>query len=633
MANLSADLTPITFSEAELQTALRTIAPNKAPGADGIVNALLKNAGPSARKSLLTMSNASLHTGCIPSRFKVAKCIALFKKGAPDDASNYRVIALSSTLLRLMETLVLPRLKQACPPSSLHPLQFGFREKHGTAEAMAYALEKIRAIVAVAKTTAVAFLDFSKAFDTVCHPILLTKIWRRGARGALWRWVSNYLANRKFLISSGALSSRIHPSECGTPQGGILSPYLFLLFIDDIAEVIRPTGCEVILYADDILIIPTARTTHEAYAQLAAALAAASKWAEGNLMQFNTAPGKSAILIISKSSAQKHPLPPDPNTFVLSGVPLSIVKSYKYLGVIWDSTLSFKDYFEACEHRVAAACSAIHKILKPTKAIPPRVIRTLLLGFVYPIFIYGSHITPSPTLKFWKRLRSLVYRVLSHALHCPVKNPHALSLFIEFAIPLPHLARAISLFRFVQKQQTAPTATGALIRDLQSLPHLLPPDSLIRNHNAVLFTVSANAPNASPAEVIAAQRAGLDSAHWGQPLRDSQTICRSDFSRPQPYLSLPSSSAQNVASLRLDWRSFWRDFKQSARPNEFCPFCVSVPPTRGSALHLVLSCPRFASQRAALNCPLSSIVSPPKDAPFDKINAFLLLVYGAIRDN
>ena len=185
-------------------------------------------------KPFETLFNISFITGIVPNSFKVAEVIRVYKKGSQTNLCNYRPISLLSIFNKLLEKLMCKRLIDFLEKNNMfYDRQFGFRVKHSTNHAILSIIDKIQRANDERDFSCGIFLDFSKAFDTVNHKILLKKLEHYGIRGIARNWFASYLYNRQQTVVINNTASDAQNISCGIPQGSVLEPILFLIYIND----------------------------------------------------------------------------------------------------------------------------------------------------------------------------------------------------------------------------------------------------------------------------------------------------------------------------------------------------------------------------------------------------------------
>ena len=201
---------------------------NKTSGPSSIPIKLLKLIGGIVSNQLCLIINSSFSNGIVPSDMKIAKVIAIHKNGSPQDVNNYRPISLLSIFGKILERIMYNRLNEFIESNNiLYSLQYGFRKSHSTTHSIINITEEINKTIDKGNYGVGVFIDLSKAFDTVNHPILIEKLEHYGIRDVSLLWFKSYLANRKQFVECDGFSSNIKNINFGVPQGSVLGPLLF----------------------------------------------------------------------------------------------------------------------------------------------------------------------------------------------------------------------------------------------------------------------------------------------------------------------------------------------------------------------------------------------------------------------
>lgn len=256
---------------------------------------------------LTSIFNSCISQGIFPSALKIIKIIPLLKKGDREDASNYRPIAIVPTLGKIFESILRSRLEKFLDSNrTIAQQQFGFRRGCSAVQAVASLIADVVEGFDEGERTAVALCDLTRAFDCVSPKILIKKLHLYGVRGIALDLFKSYLSDRKQYTQVGGKKSTILPQEYGIPQGSILGPLLFNLYVNDLS--LHVEGAKTLQYADDTTLYTRSKRADTATDRTASALARASSWFLVNGLSLNGSKTQSIVLSTDKLAAAFEPV-------------------------------------------------------------------------------------------------------------------------------------------------------------------------------------------------------------------------------------------------------------------------------------------------------------------------------------
>ena len=323
----------IEITVKDVSRELRNIDISKSPGPDGIHPKLLKELGGNVNfvHSVTKLFQTCATTGKIPGQWKTANVISLYKKGSRKNALNYRPVSLTCIICKVYEKLIRRHILSYVA-REIHPNQHGFVEGKSCLSNLLESVETIIALLEEGSPVDILYFDFCKAFDSVPHYRLLTKMKNMGISGKTLNIVKDFLYGRTFqTFVDGTLSSHRNVIS-GVPQGSVLGPLLFVIFINDLPNSINAISK---LFADDLKVIVDANDTKNTSDMLESL----EDWENIWLLRFN--PAKCKVMHIPYND---NPV----NDYVFSNVTLESVDEEKDLGVLTSSNLKWTQQIKSC---------------------------------------------------------------------------------------------------------------------------------------------------------------------------------------------------------------------------------------------------------------------------------------------
>ena len=339
-----------SFTPDQVLNVLSNLDVNKATAPNDISPFILKSCRSVLAESLSSIFNFSLNIGQVPSEWKKAYVAPVFKKGDKSDVSNYRPISLLVCASKVMERCVFSHVYSYISPL-LYSLQHGFMKKRSCTTQLLEVYHNIGKTLDEGGQVDIIFLDFSKAFDCVPHNLLLLKLkYYFGFDDALLKWFGDYLSARAQCVLINNVYSDFSDVISGVPQGSIIGPMLFLMFINDISNVI--SSSKAALFADDCKVFKVIQSNDDCL-ELQSDLNELFLWSKKWSMSFN--PTKCKVLTITRTHY------PVNFNYHLDGTCLEHVGQFKDLGVVFDQKLNFTHHINSIVSKGNKLCGLIKR--------------------------------------------------------------------------------------------------------------------------------------------------------------------------------------------------------------------------------------------------------------------------------
>ena len=363
---------------------------NSLVGPDEISSNVIKHTLNSVVDPLVHIFNLSITHGTFPNELKLAHVTPIYKNGDHFILNNYRPISILPVFSKILERLIYNRLVNYVTSNNiLYKHQFGFRENHGTSLALIYLVDKINQALNKGDYIIGTFIDLSKAFDTIDHNILYRKLERYGIRGVALDLIKSYLHDRKQCVKFNNTLSDKATISYGVPQGSILGPLLFLLYINDLAFVSKILF--LLIFADDTNLFITGKDINSMINTMNQELIKINDWMIANRLSLNVA--KTQYMIIC--GPKKFPIT-DSDVYI-NQHKITMVNTVKFLGIIIDSKLSWSSHILYIKSKIA---KSIGIICKARKKLCKNTLLTLYYSFIHPYLNYGIEIWGNTYAKY-----------------------------------------------------------------------------------------------------------------------------------------------------------------------------------------------------------------------------------------
>ena len=384
-------LNNVVFSKSDLEDILKNLDPQKSHGFDEISIKMIQLCENSIIDPLFDILKNCVEKGTFPACWKKANLVPIHKKNQKNMLKNYRPISLLPIFGKVFEKLLFKSLYSFLIQNDLiSPKQSGFIKGDSTINQLLSITEMINSSFDcdVPKEVRSVFLDISKAFDKVWHPGLLFKLKQNGIDGKMYQLLENFLSDRKQRVTLNGKMSSWKNVQAGVPQGSVLGPILFLLYINDLIPGLKSDAR---VFADDTSLFMVVDDINTAHATLDADLKYINQWADQWRFEFNPDPAKPPIELIF-STKTKPPIHP-PLYFNESR--LTTVVEHKHLGLILDKKLTFESH---TREKINKARRLLGALKRSSQYLPVSALDRIYKSFIRPQLEYGDiiyHRTPS----------------------------------------------------------------------------------------------------------------------------------------------------------------------------------------------------------------------------------------------
>ena len=427
-------------------------------------------------ETLAHIINTSFNQGIFPSALKNALVVPIHKGGCKTDVANYRPISLLSSFSKIFEKLMHTRVLQFLDSNgSLFESQYGFRPGMSCEHALLNAQNSILHSLNKNQIAVLLLLDYSKAFDVIEHATLLNKLEHYGIRGQALRWFSSYLSNRQQFVSIDGVNSTSTTIQYGVPQGSILGPLLFVIYINDLPQI--SNLAKFILYADDANIIITGNTEEEINSKLHVITSLLVNWVDSNGLSLNLK--KTHYMVFSKRRVEYSKIEVN-----IAGTKIGRVTEARFLGVIIDEKLTWSKHISAVKIKMARYMGIMYRL---KRHLPLKVRLQLYHSFVQShlnfcslVWGFASKSLIDPLFNKQKQGVRMIMPGYVNYFYKDGQLPfHTKSSFKEFEILTVHGIIARNTLILMHKLKYFPDTVPKSVRNL--FPHNLPEYGMTHN--------------------------------------------------------------------------------------------------------------------------------------------------------
>ena len=415
-------------------------------GHDGLSSIMLKYISKIIINILTTIINQSLLTGIFPDSLKLAKIAPIYKKEERHIADNYRPISLLPVLSKIFEKVVFIQVyKYFVDNDLLYKGQYGFRKLHSTELAALEFTDKIITHLDQGKLPLAIFLDLSKAFDTIDHSILLKKLHYYGVCGTALNWFKSYLSNRKQYVQFNDSVSSLQTITTGVPQGSILGPLLFIIYMNDIVQI--TSNFHFTLYADDTSLVEpictfTANTQNGSNYEISETINNELKlimdWLCLNKLSLNAKKTKMMIFHNRQRNISHLIL-----KLYINDTRIECVKEFNFLGTVLDEHMTWNSHTQKISSRIACVVGTLNRL---KRFLPSEILKMIYNALIVPHLNFGLLLWGN-NIKRVFRLQKMALRAITTSKY----NAHTSPLFIKLKLLKIHDMYKLNMLKFYFK--------------------------------------------------------------------------------------------------------------------------------------------------------------------------------------
>ena len=394
----------------EINTILHGMKPPKSAGPDNLTPYFLKQLHHEISEPISILVNMSITNATVPNCLKLFKVIPIHKAKAKDNLANYRPISLLTTVSKVLEKIVYKRLYSFLDTCNIFSRnQYGFRKNHSTIDAVTKFIKETGNHLDNKESVLTVYCDLSRAFDTLDHKILLKKLNFYGIRGHVLDWFRSYLKNRRQFVKYNGHSSKIMDIDYGIPQGSIMGPLLYIIYMNDLPENLES---DTILFADDTTIFGHNTNIDILFNEMTAELVTLIDWFQANKLSLNTT--KTHFMLISNTQDNRN----DKRKLRIGTDEIARTPHVKFLGIMIDERLKWDKHIELQAKKIN---SGLYAINKAKLVLNTKHLTTLYYALIYPHLLYGITLWGNTYNLYLNRLVVLQKRVIRIITNSPFR--------------------------------------------------------------------------------------------------------------------------------------------------------------------------------------------------------------------